>query len=109
MSNAFNLVKGLAISSNSIIFLPFTVITKAPLRGFSLLIATFKPAALPALSTFALLLLKAPQDLHASTIMSADTDEVLEGDSSFFVGFSAFFTVFLVVLVVLAAILYNIL
>ena len=62
------------MSKSDSVALPLTLTSKQPLRGFSSLTTTFaagKPALTRA-SSFVALVLKAPQDLHASILTMVD-------------------------------------
>ena len=81
MSSSLSFLKGRGMSSSESTGLSFTVTTKAPLRGFSSLMAMETPG-MPALrraSSFVALVLNAPQDLHASilTIPPLELQEAL--------------------------------
>ena len=67
MSSAFNFVKGRGMSVSDRTVVPFAVISKQPLRGFSSLILTTAvgSSAFRSVSSFVARVLNAPQDLHA--------------------------------------------
>ena len=72
------------MSSNESLVLPLTVTSKQPLRGFSSLMMTSaagNPAAMRA-SSFVALVLKAPQDLHASILTTTPPEAAFLGDAT---------------------------
>ena len=90
MSSALSLVKGRGMSRRLRTVLPLAFTSKHPLRGFSPLITTVaEGTSLPTSScSLAALVLKAPQDLHAS--MSTD-DELVPLTPAFATAPAAFF------------------